>query len=79
MKERLTSGWHFVRWLRLIMGVLLAYQAVTMHEWLPGALAAFLLYQALWNVGCCGSNACASPKQTTDLSNTEDIVFEEIK
>lgn len=79
MKETLLTGWHFMRFLRLGMGTLMAVQFFQTSDKLVGLIGALLLYQALFNKGCCGANGCAtSPKSTTN-NNIEDINFEEVK
>ena len=63
IKQTLFSGWHFMRWLRLIVGIIFIAQAVQMHDWLVGTVAAFFLVTAIRNTGCCSGNACAVPQR----------------
>ena len=51
-KTQLFSNWHFMRWLRLVLGGYIAYQAILNHDPLAGMIAVFLLFQALTNTGC---------------------------
>lgn len=79
-KQTLFTGWHFMRWLRLGLGIFMAIQAIEMHDTFSGFIAAFFLFQAVTNTGCCGSNGCATPRtpvRTKEIS--DDINFEEIK
>ncbi len=79
-KARILTGWHFMRWLRLGMGLYAATVALQMHDPLSGFIAALFLFQAVTNTGCCGANGCAVP--TSSKGNTgkvEDIEFEELK
>lgn len=55
------SGWHLVRWLRLVVGTILAVQAVSLQDGFAGIVAAFFLVQAITNTGCCGSEGCSLP------------------
>jgi hypothetical protein len=64
IKETLFSGWHFVRWLRLVLGIFIAMQAIETKDALSGLIAAFFLFQAVSNTGCCGTDSCAiNPQQ----------------
>lgn len=74
--QTLLTGWHFMRWLRLGLGIFIAIQAIQNHDTLSGFIAAFFLFQAATNTGCCGSNGCAVPIKKT---NIEEIEFEEVK
>ena len=55
----LLTNWTFMRVLRLMMGLVIAYQAFSSQIGLMGLLAAFFIFQALSNTGCCGSSGCA--------------------
>lgn len=76
--ETLFTGWHFMRWLRLALGLMIAFQALELHDVWMGLMAAFFLFQAATNTGCCGSGRCAIPTKTIE-SKAEDVTFEEIK
>lgn len=78
LRQMLFTNWHFMRWLRLGLGVFVAVQAVQMHDTLSGLIAFFFLYQAVTNTGCCGSG-CAVPATPKKISQTEEIEFEEVK
>lgn len=79
MKTILLSGWHFMRFLRLAMGIIFMIQAVQMQDKLIGVIALIFLYQAIFNKGCCGVNACAKRTNTVSTEQIEDISFKEIK
>ncbi len=79
IKQTLFTGWHLMRWLRLILGVFIAIQAIENHDTLSGFIAAFFLYQAVTNTGCCGVNNCAVPTKANEKQEIEDVAFEEIK
>lgn len=78
-KQTLLSNWHFMRWLRLGLGMFVAYQAVVAHDALAGFIAAFLLFQAVSNTGCGGVGGCAVPTPSKKSSAVEDVEFEEVK
>lgn len=63
IKETLFTGWHLMRWLRLIFGVFFMVQAIQMHDVLIGFIAGFFLLTAIANVGCCGARSCASTNE----------------
>lgn len=58
MKQLLLTNWHAMRWIRLIAGLFLIQQAILFHEILLGFMAAFFLFQAIFNTGC-GLNGCS--------------------
>lgn len=79
IKETLFYNWSFIRLIRLGLGVFIAFQAVKMHDAFSGFIAAFLLFQALTNTGCCGSQHCSVPVRKNSSDHIEDVEFEEVK
>jgi hypothetical protein len=79
MMDTLLKNWHFVRWLRLGLGVFLIYQAVAGKDQMMGFFGAFLLFQAATNTGC-GPSGC-TPPMTNDKNDDAPIEpeFEIIK
>ncbi len=67
------TPWNFMRWLRLIFGVFVAFEAIRSHDALSGIIAAFFFFQVYSNTGCCGMNACEVPKSSSNKS-TNDMV-----
>ena len=65
MKKLLFTNWHVMRWIRLAFGLFSLQQAFQYNEILFGVMAAFFLFQALFNTGC-GLNGCTSPKNKTN-------------
>lgn len=78
VKQMLFTGWTIMRWLRLVLGSIIAVQAIQQHDSLSGIIAAFFLFQAITNTGCCGSQGCGMPMRKT-TATTEDAVYEEVK
>lgn len=79
-KETLLTNWHFMRWLRLSMGLYAAVVALQLHDPLSGFIAALFLFQAVTNTGCCGANGCLFPTSSKRNSRKiEEVEFEEIK
>ena len=79
IQATLFYNWHFMRWLRLALGIFIAVQAYKMHDSFSGVIAAFFLFQAVTNTGCCGSQGCAVPISKTNSDKIEDVEFEEVK
>lgn len=74
--KTLTSGWHFMRILRLVLAFIIGMQAIEYVDMLAGTLAILLLVQAATNTACCGTSSCSTPiKKNT---GNEPIIFEEI-
>ncbi|MFB0910461.1 hypothetical protein CXF59_00925 [Flavobacterium sp. ALD4] len=57
MKRLLLTNWHAMRWIRLVIGLFLIQQAVQYQQLIFGFMAAFFLFQAIFNTGC-GLNGC---------------------
>jgi hypothetical protein len=79
IKETLFSGWHFVRWLRLVLGIFIAIQAIETKDVLSGLISAFFLFQALTNKGCCTSISCAVDPKQNSLQDNHLNSHEELK
>ena len=79
IKQTLFTGWHLMRWLRLVFGIFFMVQAIQMHDLMIGLIAGFFLVTAVTNTGCCGARGCAVPKQKDVKDKPEEIEFEEIK
>lgn len=79
LKQKLSCGWHFMRILMLVLGVVFAVQAVMMKDYIVGMMSAFFLYQGVVNVGCCGESCAPRYNSNTVAGKTEDIQFEEVK
>jgi len=73
------GNWGIMRWLRLLLGLYLGYQAFILNDSFSGFLSAFLLLQAITNTGCCGSGGCSVPNQKYHEGKSENIEFETIK
>lgn len=73
------ANWHFMRWLRLGLGLYLLWQLTLRPDIFTGLVAAFFLFQALTNTGCCGASGCAVPEKRKAASEGEDVKYEEVK
>lgn len=79
IRETLLTDWNLMRILRLGLGIYVSVQAVETQSMISAIFAVFLLFQALSNTGCCGSNGCAVPIKKSNSSKTEEIEYEEVK
>jgi hypothetical protein len=79
IRETLFTDWNFMRILRLGLGIYISVQAVETQSMLSAIFAVFLLFQAITNTGCCGSNGCAIPIKKNNSDKTEEIEYEEVK
>lgn len=78
-KETLLTNWHFMRWLRLGMGLYAAFVALQLHDPFSGLIATMFLFQSITNTGCCGAVGCAIPISKKSMTKTKEINFEEVK
>lgn len=78
-KETIFNNWNFMRWLRLGLGIYIAFQAIETISIFLGVVAAFFIFQAIVNIGCCATNGCALPIKKSGSSRSEEIGTEEIK
>lgn len=78
IKDVVLSNWHFMRWLRLVLGVFVLWQVIQRPDIFTGLIAVFLLFQAVTNTGCCGAGGCAVPSKGKKPAGTE-VDYEEVK
>jgi len=79
IKQTLLSNWNFMRVFRLGVGIFIAIQAIKTQDLFSGLIAAFFLFQAATNTGCCGSQGCSTTPLKNNSNKIEDIEFEEIR
>ena len=76
----LFANWNFMRWLRLALGVYLLWQVIQRPDIFTGVVAAFFLFQAITNTGCCGADGCSvSTKERTATSKNDEVTYDEVK
>lgn len=78
-KKNLLTGWSLMRVVRLAIGLLIAVQAFQTQSALAGFFAAFFLFQAITNTGCCGVSGCSVKPGEKNDQHPEDLAFEEIR
>jgi hypothetical protein len=76
--QTLLTGWNFMRFLRLGVGIFIGIQAVQYRDVLSGLIASVFLLQAATNTGCCGNNACATNTNYDSKNTIQDVEFEEV-
>ncbi|HWB28841.1 MAG TPA: hypothetical protein VG738_25380 [Chitinophagaceae bacterium] len=79
--KRILQGWHFVRVLRLVLGIIIVWQSILQQEWAIAIIGMLLALLAIINVGCCTVNTGAVRRPVNMDSDrlTDDIVYEEVK
>ncbi|MEO6301713.1 MAG: hypothetical protein ABIP51_00945 [Bacteroidia bacterium] len=78
IKQTLLSNWNFMRVFRLGLGIFIAIEAIKTQDLFSGLIAAFFLFQAVTNTGCCGSQGCTTSLPKSNSNKTEDVAFEEV-
>ena len=78
MKQRILTGWSFIRILYLLAGIMILIQSATDRQWMGVALGGYFAAMGLFAVGCAAGNCNYQPGPKTN-SDIEDTKFEEIK
>jgi len=78
LKQRLLTGWHLMRIIRLLLSIWIIVMAIQGRDVLMGLFGGFFFYTALAGVGCCGSN-CYTPQSEPVGAATKDVDYEEVK
>lgn len=63
MKRILSTGWSFMRVLRIVTGSAGLTYALFTHDYVLDVAGIFLLFTGIFNVAGCGPNGCAIQKQ----------------
>lgn len=77
MKRSILNNWNFLRFIRLVMGVVITVQAILMKEIMVGVAGLLLTCMAVFNIGCCGAGGCNVPTRKTSQT-TKEISYEEV-
>ena len=77
MKNAILSNWSFTRILRLMIGMVILYQAINAGDILIGLAGLFFTGMAVFNMGCCGSGGCYTSVKK-DAATSKDITYEEV-
>ena len=74
--KEITSQWHIMRIIRLMIGIMIIAQAFAGRNVMVGILGVIFTAMALFNVGCCGSNGCIPNKKSRN--NPNEFTYEEV-
>lgn len=73
MKNRLLQGWGVTRIIRLALALFICISSILEAEYLWLILGGWFLYQAIFNVSCCGNGSCEIKNgKKTEISNSND-------
>jgi hypothetical protein len=76
----LFSNWHFMRILRAAVAVWAIFEFTRTNDMLMLAFGGFFAFQAIFDVGCCGSSGCATSSQPhKQVVAAQEVDYEEIK
>lgn len=75
--KRLITGWHFVRLLRLVLGVAILVQGILARDVTSMVLGALFVLMAVVNVGCCGAKGCSVSTMSDNITRRR-INYEEL-
>lgn len=78
MTAVLFKNWHFVRWVRLVLGLFFVYQAISEKDNISAFFGAFLLFQAATNTGC-GPAGCSPAHVENQDTTWKEPDFEVVK
>jgi hypothetical protein len=77
MKAILFTNWHFMRWLRLVLALIMIVQAFIVKDIVLGIIGLLFVLSALFNIGCCGAGGCYTPTPNNKKTNNT-IEYEEV-
>ena len=82
MKQRLLTGWSFIRVLYVVLGLFLAVQSFLQQQWLGIFIGGYFASIGIFAFGC-AANKCCGNNCTTEKSKKVDSIeknkFEEKK
>ena len=80
MKQRILTGWNFVRVLYLLMGITLIIQSIMAHQYGMAFLGAYVAGLSVLGLGCMGGHCNVQSTQAKPhANNTQDVTFEKVK
>jgi hypothetical protein len=78
--QTLLHGWHPMRILYLLLGIVMMVQSVQGHDWPFALIGGLFLYQSIFNTGCCGmSGAYRLLAKESAQTSLDDTQYTEIK
>ena len=68
-----------MRFIRLGLGLVILVQSITTKDMMFAFLGGLIVFTALANVGCCGSNGCGITNESTKTNTIIDTEYEEVR
>ena len=83
MRQRILSGWNFIRVLYVVLGLFVVIQSGMQQQWLGVLIGGYFASMGIFAFGCgagkcCGTNCQIEPKQSKS-PDIENVAFEEVK
>lgn len=75
--NRISTGWTFMRFFYIVMGVTIIIQAAMIRQWPGIILGGYFLVMGVLGLGCASGNCAYVPPTKAEHSN--EVSFEEIK
>lgn len=81
MKQRILSGWNFMRILWLMMGIGIVIQAITEKNFLMLLPGLYFVFASLANIGCFAGSCATGYKNNTGTKKEAitEIGYEEVQ
>lgn len=77
--NRITKGWHLMRIVRAALALLIIVQGFQVHNYMSLLFGAGFLAMALFDVGCCGAQGCATDFSNSSGEENAPVIFEEVR
>lgn len=74
----LTSNWHIMRIIRLILALAIIAQSWYMKDSTTAVLGVILLGSAVFNIGCCGPAGCSTSFSSSKKPQEKNTAYEEV-
>ncbi len=76
--KKIIQGWNLMRLIRLVLGVIILVQGIMQKEYAFAFVGALFAALSIANIGCCGSQGCATTPINKDFKNSKEITYEEV-
>lgn len=77
MKDRILNNWTLPRILRVIIGLGIIGMGISRVDIASGILGAIFTGMGVFNIACCGSEACYTPVKNSK-KDSKDISYDEV-
>ena len=78
MKKIILQNWHFMRWLRLGLGIAIIIQAALVRDWTVIILGGLFASMAIFDLGCCGAGGCRTSLPDNKIQQQKEVTYEEV-